>query len=404
MKEKIEDLEERKKSAKKRRTELVEKAKKAREEAAEAEERKEKAGTVEEGRKEEASTVEEERKEEAGDFSGDDEEEARNRLQKELDIHTTPLWRTVICDLEAVKAGSEEPLASGMLGSRQMETRCTLLREELHRPMVQLQDGFGLRVEEMKKEVDAACKDLGQSIATLEEDLQDAKEVFEAKKVELEEFKKEKMEEIKRKENDLKEAEDLVEDAQMNLGTVIMTEQTTRSFSEVLRRTMICVKEIATGFPQLLGHLLVKADEEKEKRRPNLAAILKKTKERRGLSDLESETPRRSTEESKRQEVKAMPKDIRQKLDEKEKKKKEKEEMNKEKMDALKEKLEAERAKLGSQRPSEPADGPKAKRDLSKVNPQWLSKSDEGQRKAQKSHGSEDSSRSKFNTCFYCKQ
>ena len=47
-----------------------------------------------------------------------------------------------------------------------METRYTLLREELHRPMVQLQNGFGLRVEEMQKEVDATCKDFRQSIVT----------------------------------------------------------------------------------------------------------------------------------------------------------------------------------------------------------------------------------------------
>ena len=96
-----------------------------------------------------------------------------------------------------------------------------------------------------------------------------------------------------------------------------------------------------------------------------------------------------------------MPKDIKQKLDENERKKKEKEEMNKEKMDALKEKLEAEKAKLGSQRPSEPAEGPRdKKRDLSKVNAQWLTRRDEGQRKSQRSQGSEDSSsRMKLNTC-----
>ena len=271
----------------------MEKAKKALEEAAEAEERKEKAGTVGEERKEEASTVGEERKEEAGEDSGD-EEEARieKKMQQGLDVHTTPLWKTVICDLEAVKAGKEEPLVPGMLGSRQMETRYTLLREDLRRPMVQLRDGFGLRVEETQKEVDVTCKDLQQSVATLEEDLQEAKEAFEAKKVEVEEFRKEKMEEIKRKEKELKEAEEFVEDAKMNLETVIMTEQTTRSccFSELLCNTMICVKENAKNFPHLLGRLLVKADEEKEKRRNNLAAILKKTKERRDVSDLERQT------------------------------------------------------------------------------------------------------------------
>ena len=66
--------------------------------------------------------------------------QAKNRklekkMQQGLDVHTTPLWKTVICDLEAVKAGKEEPLVPGMLGSRQMETSYTLLREDLHRPM-----------------------------------------------------------------------------------------------------------------------------------------------------------------------------------------------------------------------------------------------------------------------------
>ena len=68
-------------------------------------------------------------------------------------------------------SGSYESWKWGALGLDRDKwkhtTLYTLLREELHRPMVQLQDGFGLRVEEMQKEVDATCKDLRQSIVTV---------------------------------------------------------------------------------------------------------------------------------------------------------------------------------------------------------------------------------------------
>ena len=72
---------------------------------------------------------------------------------------------------------------------------------------------------------------------------------------------------------------------------------------------------------------------------------------------------------------KKMPEDHKQRFLRKEEEAK----LNEEKMKDLNDRLEKVK-QMGSQRPSEPVDGPQ-KRDLSKVNAQWLLTSDEGPRK-----------------------
>ena len=368
---KVEDLEERREVAEKRREKLAKEANAMVDE-------KEKAGTETggDGKKETGTDTGGDGKEETGTEAGGERKEETDdveieELQSKLDPHTTPLWETVIVDIDEVKQGKREPLIPAMLSSQSLGGKYTMMREALHRPMTQLEDGFGLKVNLLKEEVDDYGNELKQSITTVREDLNDAEEKYEAKKSEIEELEEEMQKELEKKRDEPKECKADVKDAEASLQTVLATEKATRSFSEILRNTTVCLGEVVKSFPELLGRLFSQPDTEKEKRRLTLAAILRKATEKRE-SDLESETPKKvasSTEESKKRPVpKPMLKEHKDKL-RKRQESEDKVRLLKEKREEQK-KEEQKKQEMGQQKPSEPEGSPRKKKDedLEKVN------------------------------------